>query len=413
MKNEATRPCFSTADGGSFAQRTFLERIPAIVDRVVEANGFTGREKAGLAALKNEILRGRVTDPWSAPSGAAAGNRTTGMEKRETLVWRRALRSRAGGSWLDLPFYFAEALFYLKILLATGYFEPGAPLHAKDPFEVFKKRELYEGGGVERGRSVVSAVRGMATLEERLSALVTCSLWGNRVDLSLFHIAEISRRRDPFEKTDRLLIDHTRRLVELLANAGRVDFILDNGGQELVCDLLLALDLVGAGKTVRFHAKKHPFYVSDAQGKDVRAAITALEEDRDTALSEAGGALSASAAGGKLVIDDHFFWNGPSHYPDLPRALARGLRRSDLVILKGDVNYRRLLSDVKWEPGTPMEEVASYFPAPFAVLRTMKSEAVVDLRAEAVAALDREDPQWRVNGERGMIRVVERRATWN
>jgi len=45
----------------------------------------------------------------------------------------------------------------------------------------------------------MSAIRRMATLEEKLSALVTSSLWGNRVDLSLFQIAESSRRRDPFE----------------------------------------------------------------------------------------------------------------------------------------------------------------------------------------------------------------------
>jgi hypothetical protein len=428
MKNAATTLCFSTADRGSFAEKTFLERIPAIIDRAIEANGFAGQEKDSLLALKDEVLRGRVTDPWSYRDGAgpdsvlrsdgaapraAPGGRTEGMEKSEVLLWRRALRPHSGRTWLDLPFYFAEALLYLRILLATGYFDPSAPLYMRDPFEVFKRKELFEGGGVERGRSVMSTIRGLGTLEEKLLALVTCSLWGNRVDLSLFHVAESARGRDPFEKTDRLLIDHRRRLVELFVDAGRVDFILDNGGQELVCDLLLALNLIRAGKSVRFHAKKHPFYVSDAQGKDVEAAITALKGDRDPALSAAGYALSSSAAGGKLVVGDHFFWNGPSHFPDLPRALTRELRRSDLIVLKGDVNYRRLLSDRKWESGTSMEEAASYFPAPFAVLRTMKSDAVVDLRAERVAALDGEDPQWKVNGERGMIRVVERRVSWN
>jgi hypothetical protein len=34
----------------------------------------------------------------------------------------------------------------------------------------------------------------------------------------------------------------------------------------------------------------------------------------------------------------------------------------------------------------------------------------VDIPQERVEALDREDPDWRVNGERGMIRVVERAA---
>ena len=43
----------------------------------------------------------------------------------------------------------------------------------------------------------------------------------------------------------------------------------------------------------------------------------------------------------------------------------RVVASSNLVVLNGDVNYRRLLSDRRW------------------------------------------DPDWRVNGERGMIRVVE------
>jgi hypothetical protein len=403
----ATPPFFSTADRGSFAETTIRERKPAILDRVIEANRLNGEERDALLALKYEMQSGSVADPWS-PRGRIAG-----MENSEERLWRRALRPHAGRSWLDLPFYFAEAFFYLKMLLAAGYFDPRAPSYKKDPFEVFKRRELFEGGGVERGKFVLSAIRGMATLGEKLSALVTCSLWGNRIDLSLFQVAERARGRDPFEKTDRLLIDHRQRLVELLESAERVDLVLDNGGQELVCDLLVSLHLIRAGKSVRLHAKKHPFYVSDAQGKDVGAAMTALKENGDPPLSAAGDALFSSVERGTLVVCEHFFWNGPSHFPELPRGVLLDLRRSDLIILKGDVNYRRLLSDRKWASGTPMEEVASYFPAPFAVLRTMKSDIVVDLQPERVAALEREDPQWRVNGERGMIRVVERRAEWN
>ena len=38
----------------------------------------------------------------------------------------------------------------------------------------------------------------------------------------------------------------------------------------------------------------------------------------------------------------------------------------------------------------------------------MKSEIVVDLSAEQVERLEREDPQWRTNGRRGVVRLVTR-----
>jgi hypothetical protein len=219
------------------------------------------------------------------------------------------------------------------------------------------KDVMRNGGGIERWRLFMSSIRGMATLREKLAALVTCSLRGNRVYLSLFQIAERSRERDPFDKTARVLVDDGQRLVGLLERARRIDFILDNSGQELVCDLFVALNLISAAKSVHFHAKKHPYYVSDGQGEDVTATVAALGEDRDPDLSAAGKELSSSLRQERLVIHEHFFWNGPLHYPELPRKIVRELRRSDLVI--------------------------------------------------------REDPEWRVNGERGTIRVVERHAPWN
>jgi hypothetical protein len=57
-----------------------------------------------------------------------------------------------------------------------------------------------------------------------------------------------------------------------------------------------------------------------------------------------------------------------------------------------------------------MEDVTSYFPASFVVLRTLKGEIMVGLQpgqAEAVAA---EDPHWLTNGKRGVIQFIQRAA---
>ncbi|OWY94239.1 hypothetical protein PHMEG_00036090 [Phytophthora megakarya] len=77
-----------------------------------------------------------------------------------------------------------------------------------------------------------------------------------------------------------------------------------------------------------------------------------------------------------------------------------------MVIIKGDLNYRRLLGDRLWPPSTPVEEAIPYFPTAFVSFRTMKSDPVVGIPAEIVAKLEKEDPKWRYNGKRGTIQSV-------
>jgi hypothetical protein len=86
------------------------------------------------------------------------------------------------------------------------------------------------------------------------------------------------------------------------------------------------------------------------------------------------------------------------------------LGRSDLVVLKGDLNYRRLLADRRWDPATPMEAIVGYFPTALVTLRTTKSELITDLQRETVERLNRDDPKWLVEGRYGIIRYCDPRA---
>ncbi|HUJ77336.1 MAG TPA: hypothetical protein VL359_20895, partial [bacterium] len=52
-----------------------------------------------------------------------------------------------------------------------------------------------------------------------------------------------------------------------------------------------------------------------------------------------------------------------------------------------------------------MAQIASYLPRPFACLRTMKSEIVVDVPASTAERLAREDPAWLINGRRGIVQL--------
>jgi hypothetical protein len=77
----------------------------------------------------------------------------------------------------------------------------------------------------------------------------------------------------------------------------------------------------------------------------------------------------------------------------------------DLVIIKGDANYRRLLGDAHWPYTTPFAYATRYFPSPLVALRTLKAEIIVGLRPGEAEQLQAEDPAWLVNGKRGIIQA--------
>ncbi len=414
MNKKSIPPYFSTGEKGSFAEKTLQMRKPSIVDRVIKANSFNKSQKNALLALKEEIKAGQITNPFNNPAV-----RIDTMEEQSLSLWRREASRYEGGSWLDIPFYFAEAYFYMRILIVIGYFDNTSSFHLKDPYSPFKERELYaENGGLELGRTIVGFFEehlfetGLPIEEQKkeLESILYYELWGNRVDLSLFSIADDSREKTSEHESHNLLIDHSERLIELLIDLKRVDMVLDNSGQELVCDLLLTWYLLAISpeKKIHLHAKKYPFYVSDAMLKDVMETISAFQNEKNGILARIGAELFGFQERGRLFLHDHYFWNSPLGYDQLPEDISQELARSNIVLLKGDVNYRRMLSDRKWETSRNMEELIGFFPASFALIRTMKSESIVDIDERRANELFMEDPDWLVNGIRGIIRVVEK-----
>jgi hypothetical protein len=87
----------------------------------------------------------------------------------------------------------------------------------------------------------------------------------------------------------------------------------------------------------------------------------------------------------------------------MPASLTGELAQADLVISKGDANYRRLLGDRHWAFTTPFTEIVSYFPAPLVALRTLKAELVCGLEPGQADSVAEQDPDWMVNGCWGLI----------
>lgn len=229
-------------------------------------------------------------------------------------------------------------------------------------------------------------------LEEAEKVLFTemCEicLWGNATDLSLLtnlsyeDIQKLqgSEARKASEKN--ILVNDLAKAFKVLTAAQkegkkerRVDIVLDNAGFELFVDLILAGYLLSSGlaTTVVFHPKSIPWFVSDVLPADFGALLYALADPQNfyselsddekhagkqsVPLSETEQAnlkflfqnWSVMHAEGQLVLRPNDFWTGPGSYWRLPKGepqLYRDLTESELVIFKGDLNYRKLTADV-------------------------------------------------------------------
>jgi len=215
-------------------------------------------------------------------------------------------------------------------------------------------------------------------------------LWGNATDLSLLtsltyeDIQKLqgSEARKASEKN--ILINDLEAAYEVLKKARdegkkerRVDIVLDNAGFELFVDLILAGFLLSAGlaTNVVLHPKSIPWFVSDVIPADFAALLSALvtaqsfystpsdeeknagttpeplspeEVDELSFLFQSWGQFHGE---GQLTLRSNRFWTEGGSFWRLPSSapnLHEDLKESELVIFKGDLNYRKLTADVSF-----------------------------------------------------------------
>ncbi len=384
----ALPPLLLTSEPGSFAQNTLKVRVPGILRETIKLNAFPPHIHAALEELYIELTAGHIR-----------GLRENAPDR---AFWDAVSAPYLGKTWLDVPWYWAETFFYRRILEAIRYFQPGI-WAGFDPFAAKKQQEWQPDAAPAALTNLLHSLP--AEPEARFEALIHASLWGNRTDLS-YDLAAKEGGTASHSQREYLLRDDTTAIADYLrAHPGaEIAFIMDNAGTELVMDLALIDWLLdtGAAARVHLHLKPQPFFVSDTMVADL---INALD-----ALDAAGGDTRALAQRlrdalrqGRLLLETHPAYATSLFFFELPDDLFAALGRFDLVFLKGDVNYRRLLGDAHWPPTTPFERATAYFPAPLAALRTLKAELIVGLapgQAEQAAA---EDPDWLINGKRGVI----------
>ncbi|WP_333775511.1 damage-control phosphatase ARMT1 family protein [Streptomyces sp. IBSBF 3136] len=390
MPDIRTAPVILGDEPGSFPHSVLAERHPAIIEQVREAFPYGPGQHRALDELLTGCTEG-VIEPL--PGDAA-----------DRDLWRAwGLDEYAGRSWFDVPWLWSESYFYRRLLEAVGYFGRGA-WQGIDPFRPFKRAEL-DAPQTDEELAALDALRGRPE-RERARALLHGSLWGNRADLGFRLSAEGAEAAAPVPA---LVADDSEALWSLLPPSGTGTLVLvaDNAGRELVPDLLLIAHLLTEGRIGRavLHVKPYPYYVSDATTADVVDALRRLVA-APGAAAEYGRALWTAMADGRLTSAAHPFSCAPLPYADAPDDLRAGFAAATLTIVKGDLNYRRLVGDRMWPPTTPFDEVTAYFPGPVAALRTLKSDVITGLTAAIESALvAAEGQRWRTGGTHALIQV--------
>ncbi|KAI1390464.1 DUF89-domain-containing protein [Hypoxylon trugodes] len=440
MEFDTKTPPYLTSDKLSFAYISARDRWPVIVTQAVddlyrsvsECQDPEKQEEGKkiieeLSRLKYELQHDRQLTPIRDDGGA------------DVAIYNRELEQLGTPSWFNIPWLFCECYLYRR--LNTSF---SLSKHWKT-YDVFYRQKIktfrssrpavielaarYKDLVTQIEQDKFKAGTGSEHEEaEKILFFEMCEicLWGNATDLSLLtsltyeDIQKLqgSEARKASEKN--ILVNDLGATYEVLKKAKdegrkerRVDIVLDNAGFELYVDLILAGYLLSSGLAtlVVLHPKSIPWFVSDVLPTDFAALLSALadprrfyetpsEEDKlqnntpsplaDKDVTDLGFLFQEWArmhAEGQLIMRPNTFWTHPGSYWRLPsteKDLYEDLKTSEVVIFKGDLNYRKLTGDAAWDPATPFTEAIGPLGPGSGVnvlaLRTCKADVVVGLK---------------------------------
>ncbi|KAI0896391.1 DUF89-domain-containing protein [Annulohypoxylon nitens] len=437
MELDTKTPPYLTSDKSSFAYVSARDRWPVIVTQAIddlyrsvsECDDSEKRDEGKkiieeLSRLKYELQHDRQLTPIRDDGGA------------DVALYNRELEQLGTPSWFNIPWLFCECYLYRR--LNTSF---KLSNHWKT-YDVFYRQKIKTFRSsrpavlelAARYKDLVMQIdqdrKTRAAHDEAQEILFfeMCEicLWGNATDLSLLtsltyeDIQKLqgSEARKASEKN--ILINDLAATYEVLKKAKnegkkerRVDIVLDNAGFELYVDLILAGYLLSSGLAtlVVLHPKSIPWFVSDVLPADFAALLSALADPKrfyetpsddeklqnitPSSLSDKDAAdlgflfqeWARMHAEGQLIMRPNNFWTHAGSYwrlPSVEKDLFDDLKTSEVVIFKGDLNYRKLTGDAAWDPSTPFVEAIGPLGPGSGVnvlaLRTCKADVVVGLK---------------------------------
>lgn len=455
---------YINSDKKSFANDSVIRRWPAILAEAVddlhrsvleidssnEAKLNEGKEiLRKIVALRYNIEHNREIEPMASSKEESASDVEEYNAELVSLAQKYGSGSRAQLAWHEAPWLFSECFMYRQI---ACYFESSTHWQDYDVFLRQKNSTFTKSADsvaelalkyrkLHNDLSSSGSDLEESVLETLFEEFLDICLWGNATDLSLLvtvsleEIKKLQGRAMIQESKKNILANDTASLWRKLYSGrndgeGRVDIVLDNSGFELYCDLILALFLLDSklAKKIVFHPKSVPWFVSDVNPHDFESILSMLEDkscftSHREELSFLAQQVRTRMQDGSITLASSRFWTSYAPFWEIRPDGKNGgdevyklLKGSDLVIFKGDLNYRKLLFDLEWPRPTPFLTAIDGLATvgiPMATLRTIKADVLAGITQETETRLNNEwkestgnERQWAYSGKYAVIQYT-------
>jgi len=425
----------------SFAYPTIKDRCPIILCKIIDqlyrerinigrVYGIEAQEGLKtiieqLSKLRYEMQTNKVILPLE-------------DSQENTKVWNEYLeREKAGGngtSWFTATWMWVECYMYRRI---QETFTQVSPLRDFDFFKDLKEQGFRESllsmeqlGGWFLQHMRISqndeSSRNETDAKDLFHLLLQISLWGNKCDLSISAGSQQSASGNTISQLNtlkqRILVDETCIAWQSIGQSNQIiDIVMDNAGYELFTDLCLADFLISFNSAIklRFRVKNQPWFVSDTTKSDFFWTLNNLSADPESrpSLAALGARWRSYLDRGVWTVDADSFWTYPHVYSEMREAdpqLYACLAKAQLVIFKGDLNYRKLVGDLNWETTVSFPNALQGFsPTNILSLRTLKADVVTGLTEGQAETTSLSDENWMVNGTWGVIQFAPANVSSN
>ncbi|XP_054712161.1 damage-control phosphatase ARMT1-like isoform X2 [Uloborus diversus] len=346
----------------------------------------------------------------------------------DTESWNNYLKKQEetcdyAPAWFDSPWLYVECYLYRRMKEA---FELSSVLKDYDYFRKQKEEAFLQSMDAvvllcsELNQTVSSIQKSNENeLYNYFRHYLEISLWGNKWDLSISAGKESVQQPNPLNQLKEwrrdILVNHTETVWQILQEAKsttkevQIDFILDNAAFELFCDFcfLHFLDSCGIVNKVRLHVKRMPWFVSDTLYSDIKWFLEILSQSSQENLAKFGKEWTNKFFTKQWTIENNTFWTLPHDYSEMldeDSKLYQSLSKSDLLIFKGDLNYRKLTGDRQWSETTPfLTALNGFFPTSLVSLRAVKADVIVGLEPGTSDNLSKLCEDWKFTGKYAVI----------
>eukprot|EP00124_Ichthyophonus_hoferi_P002032 Ihof_evm4s125 gene=Ihof_evmTU4s125 len=346
---------------GTFAHQTATKRHPDIIARVLETLSYGLKDK--MTPAIQEDLR-QLHQCLTHINDSLVRNdliKQIEDDAPDASQWKGDIESILSlygneATYLNVPWLFEECYLYRKIYEVV-YRYPSLRGHDLFAFQKHAAWKTAEPTVISLGEWMGRLQSSSMFSETTFGEMIQLSLWGNKLDLSLHQ--HIDAKVMESGSHDNILINDSKRLFASILKLHkdvedgmevRVDIILDNAGYEVLTDLCLADYLIcsGIASHVHLHVKDYPWFVSDTTSDDITWLLNQLVASSECSLKELGIRFQSHLQSSSWIVRTNPYWTTWHDYPsmkDQSPSLYEDLQASDLLIFKGDLNYRKLLGD--------------------------------------------------------------------